>query len=192
MHGFDPVCNRYKALQKRLNNIDQCVDIDEYNRFIDIYQYHCYLCGEVFTARNPPTFDRINNEHGHSLSSCKIACASCKTIRKPNYNHITCLRIPLAKYCKEYHLSTTVSTRNEYQFWLYAIIVELSFVLQRVNIADETCVNCDKYYFETKKLINYDTPHVITNSLNPSSFLSLLHSIQSVYLSYHVNARLID
>ena len=115
MKNLDPICDKYKSLKKQLRNLDQCVDVDDYKRFIAMYNHqdHCYLCGEAFTEANPPTLDRINNDLGHSLSNCKLACASCNTLRKRDDDRITRLRIQMSKYCKAHHLPTTVTARSE-------------------------------------------------------------------------------
>ena len=82
MKYIDPVCDKYKALKQQLHDLNQCVTSNDYDEFVAIYHHqdHCYLCGEAFTQTNTPTLDRINNSIGHSLSNCKLACASCNTL----------------------------------------------------------------------------------------------------------------
>ena len=137
MKYLDPICDKYKALKQQLHDLIQSVTSNDYTEFIAMFnnQNNCFLCGEAFTESNLRTLDRINYSIDLSISNCKLSCASCNTLCKRDDDHITRLRIQLPKYCKSNHLPTTVSTRSEYQLCRRAILVGLSIVLHRINIA---------------------------------------------------------
>ena len=97
--NLDPICDKYKLLEKHLRKLIQYIDVDDIRRFIAMYNHHdrCYLCGEAFTETNPPTLDHINNDLGHSLSNCKPTYASYNYICKHNNDRIIWIRIQLSK-----------------------------------------------------------------------------------------------
>ena len=173
---------------KQLRNLDKCVNKDDYKEFLKMYDNSCcHLCGEHFTPTNRPTLDRIDNDIGHELSNCKLACAECNKLRKRDDPKITSLRINLKKYCKINHLPTLINDEEEYYSLRNNITGGLSNVMHRYNIKGETHIN--KFRFELNKgIISYDTPNVMThivgvdfNSLYPSSFSSTKHDFNKYH-----------
>ena len=142
----------------------------------------CHLCGEHFTDSNKPTLDRINNDLGHELSNCKLACSSCNSLRSYKDDKITRLRIQLKKYCKLNQLPTTLTNEREYFDLREGITGGLSMVMHRLNLRGITKINRFKYNDESNKVISYDTDNVMShdvgvdfNLLYPSSFSSTFH-----------------
>ena len=80
-------------------DLDKCVSVDDFESFMKMYNDpllgKCHLCGEHFTYYNKPTLDRIDNEIGHELRNCKLACEVCNKIRSNSDLEVTRLRIQL-------------------------------------------------------------------------------------------------
>lgn len=129
---------------------------------------NCCLCGEAFIETSPPKLDRINNSICHTQYNCKPACTSGNTLHKQNNDLITKLHIRLVMYSEGNNLPTTVATISEHQ------------LCRRLNISGVTHINLNIYNIESKKVINYKTPNIIThmfgfnfNSIYPLLFSSI-------------------
>ena len=192
-------CDSYYYQDERFNklnpnkpqrDLNQVVSEDDFNEFIKLYNNpstgKCHLCGEHFTNHNKPTLDRIDNDIGHELSNCVLACASCNQLRNRSDDKVTRLRIQLNKYCRLHKLPTTISNEKEYYDLREGITGGLSMVMHRKNIRGVTHIN--KFKYENQKVISYDTPNIVShvvgvdfNSLYPSSFSSNYHE----FIPYH-------
>ena len=177
-----------KKTQRNLNNV---VDDSDFEAFMKMYNDtntgKCHLCGEHFTNSNKPTLDRIDNEKGHELDNCLLACAECNKLRSRGDDKVTRLRIQLIKYCRLHKLPTTISNENEYYDLREGVTGGLSMVMHRQNIRGVSHINKFKYIPASEKsgpkVISYDTPNVVShvvgvdfNSLYPSSCSSNYHS----------------
>lgn len=187
-YNQDSKFNLTHPKNKQLRNLDKCVNKDDYKKFLEMYNDSCcHLCGEHFTPTNRPTLDRIDNDIGHELSNCKLACAECNKLRKRDDPKITSLRINLKKYCKINHLPTLINDEEEYYSLRNNITGGLSNVMHRNNIKGETHIN--KFRYELNKgIVSYDTHNVMThivgvdfNSLYPSSFSSTKHDFNKYH-----------
>ncbi|WP_289705092.1 hypothetical protein, partial [Bacteroides acidifaciens] len=143
----------------------------------------CHLCGEHFTHTNKPTLDRIDNNKGHQIDNCLLACAECNRLRQRDDDKITRTKIQLKKFCKLHHLPTLITDEKEYYNLRENITGGLSNVLHRVNIRGQTLINKLKYDAVNDRIISYDTSNIVShvagidfNSLYPSSFSSVKHS----------------
>ena len=183
-------CSNYYYQDSKYNNshpndlrdLDKCVCDDDYDKFIEKYNKSkcCYLCGEMFTNKNKPTLDRVDNNIGHEFDNCELACAECNKLRSREDANITRLRIQLKNYCKLHNLPTLITDEDEYRSLRDNIVGGLSNVMHRVNVSGETHIN--KLYYEHNKVISKDTDNIITkiigldfNSLYPSVFSSKQH-----------------
>lgn len=184
MSCCDKITDEYKRLQSKLRDLSKCVCTNDFKDFMKLYNENgvCYLCGEHFTESNKPTLDRINNDKGHELDNCKLACAVCNRLHNRNDEKITRLLIQLNKFWKINHLPTTLTNKTEYKLLRESIFGGLSIVFHRVNISGLTHINLNRYDSATNKIINFDTGHIIThiigsdfNSLYPSSYSSIKH-----------------
>ena len=184
---YDQDCKYNSKHTDNLRNLDNCVDDDDYDKFIEMYNNpetgKCYLCGEHFTYDNKPTLDRIDNNIGHEFSNCRLACELCNKLRSNNDDKITRLRIQIKKYCKLHHLPMTISNEKEYYRLRNGITGGLSNVMHRVNIRGKSTIH--RFEFDKQNNTGYDSDtgnvisHVIGidfNSLYPSSFSSMKHS----------------
>lgn len=142
----------------------------------------CHLCGEHFTYDNKPTLDRIDNNKGHQIDNCLLACAECTRLRQRDDDRITRTKIQLKKFCKLHLLPTLITDEKEYYSLRENITGGLSNVLHRVNIRGETLINKLKYDAINNRVISYDTSNVVShvagidfNSLYRSSFSSVKH-----------------
>ena len=165
-----------------LRNLDKCVCENDYDKFIKKYNKSkcCYLCGEMFTNKNKPTLDRVDNNIGHEFDNCELACAECNKLRSREDANITRLRIQLKNYCKLHNLPTLITDENEYRSLRDNIVGGLSNVMHRVNVSGETHIN--KLYYEQNKVISRNTNNIVSkiigldfNSLYPSVFSSKQH-----------------
>ena len=84
---------KFKYSKSPLHDLDRCVCSDDIDEFMKIYndkelcKYH--LCSEYFTYKNRPTLNKINNDIGHELSNCKLACEVCNRLRSKNDPQVT-------------------------------------------------------------------------------------------------------
>ena len=183
----DQKYNQTHATKPR--NLEKCISVDDYDKFLKIYENSCcHLCGEHFTNTNKPTLDRINNDIGHELENCKLACAECNKLRKRDDPKITRLRTQLKKFCKLHHLPTLINDEQEYYSLRNNITGGLSNVQHRYNIKGETHINKFRYDAVNNKVISYDTQNIMThvvgvdfNSLYPSSFSSTKHDFNKYH-----------
>ena len=172
-------------------NLDKCVSESDYERFVKMFnecEHCCYLCGERFTTENKPTLDRINNDIGHEITNCKLACVECNKLRSREDADITRLRIQLKQYCKLHNLPTLINDDDEYRTLRDGIVGGLSNVGHRVNIKGETKINKLHYDEENNTVVSRDTNNIQTgiigldfNSLYPSCFSSTTHE----FIRYH-------
>ena len=177
--------------KKPQRDLTKCVSENDFEAFMKMYddpnKGRCHLCHEHFTYQNKPTLDRIDNNKGHQIDNCLLACAECNKLRKRDDPKITALRIQLKKYCKLHHLPTLINDEREYYSIRNAITGGLSNVMHRVNIKDETHINKFRY-IDNKGVLSYDTSNVQShvvgidfNSLYPSSFSSCKHEFNKYH-----------
>ncbi len=172
-----------------MRNLDKCISVSDFDEFMKMYNNGCcHLCKEHFTNVNKPTLDRIDNDIGHELSNCKLACVECNKLRKRDDPKITSLRIQLKKFCKLNHLPTLINDEQEYYSLRNNITGGLSNVQHRYNIKGETHINKFRYDAINNKVLSYDTPNIMThvvgvdfNSLYPSSFSSTKHDFNKYH-----------
>ena len=179
---FNKKCQQYKDQDIKANrDISKNLSDSDYEQFKEIYTERCYLCNEKFTNTNPPTFDRINNKHSHTLDNIKFACKYCNSVKADDDENIAKLKIQLRKYCLKYDLPMTLCKHDEdaYKIIRNGITGGLSNVMHRVNIKGSTKINKFKYNEDNKTVISYDTNNLMThvlgidfNSLYPSSYSS--------------------
>ena len=168
---------------KTPRDLSLTVTDDDWDAFMKMYDNSkCHLCGEHFTWDNKPTLDRIDNNKGHEISNCKLACSVCNCLRSDNDEKVTRLRIQLKKYCLLNGLPMTISNEDEYYDLRNAITGGLAITMHRYNIKGETKINHFHYDSDTAKVHSIDSDNVVThvfgidfNSLYPSAFSSNPH-----------------
>ena len=108
-----------------------------------------------------------------------IACKECNVLRGKRDYYEARLLVQLKNYCLGHHLPMTLNDEDACNIIREGITGGLSIVHHRINIKDETHINHLKFELENRRVISYDTPHVMThvygtefNSLFPSSFSS--------------------
>ena len=173
-------------------NVSKCVSDKDFDEFMKMYndpdKGKCQLCREHFTDSNRPTLDRIDNDIGHELSNCLLACAECNTLRKRDDEKVTRLRIQLIKYCRLNHLNTTNSNRDEFHEFRRGMVGGLSMVLHRDNRRGITKINRLKYDEVNNKVISYDTQNIVTNVMGTdanSLYPSVRSSNYHPFIKYH-------
>ena len=177
---------------KPLRDLSKCVSEADFDAFMKIYEDpelgKCHLCGEHFSWTNKPTLDRINNEIGHELSNCKLACEVCNSLRSADDDKVTRLRIQLKKFCKVNHLPMTITNEAEYHRLRAGITGGLSNVMHRVNLRGETCITRLHFDEEANKVVVRYTDNVVShvvgvdfNSLYPSACSGNWHSFNKYH-----------
>lgn len=179
---FERKCKQYKDQDVKANrDVSKNISEEDYDQFSKIYTPRCYLCNEKFTNTNLPTFDRINNNHSHTIDNIKFACKYCNSVRADSDENIAKLKIQLRKYCLKYDLPMTLCKNDEeaYKVIRNGITGGLSNVMHRVNIKGSTKINKFKYDIDNKTVVSYNTDNIMThvlgidfNSLYPSSYSS--------------------
>lgn len=121
--------------KKPQRDLTKTVTEEDFSEFMKLYNDpengKCHLCGEHFTYSNKPTLDRINNDLGHELKNCLLACASCNQLRNRTDEKVSRLRIQLKKYCHLHSLPTTIANEKEYYDLREGITGGLSMVMHR-------------------------------------------------------------
>ena len=138
----------------------------------------CYLCNSRFTAKNKPTFDRIDCSKPHTKANIKFCCEFCNKFRGNRDADEMRLLIQLRKFCLKNNLPMTMSNEEAIKIIRKNITGGLSNVHHRVNIKGQTHIN-KLLYLGDGEIVSYDTPYIMThvcgtdfNSLYPSSFSS--------------------
>ena len=86
-------CDNYRKQDEKHNqtkenkrDLTKCVSEKDFDAFMKLYESNetgkCHLCGEHFTHTNKPTLDRIDNNKGHQIDNCLLACAECNRLRQ--------------------------------------------------------------------------------------------------------------
>jgi hypothetical protein len=182
-------CDGYdKQDLKRKMNIDNNVKDYDFNAIAKklAYQHHrCYICKRRFTAKDAPTFDRIENYKPHTLSNIKLACCACNVLRSRRDPDITKVKVQLRNFALKYNLPTSLTNEDTIKQLEGAKYGGLTNVMHRVNIAGETHIS--KFRYKERKVISELTEYVLTHILGidfNSLYPSVMASIKSLLIRY--------
>ena len=177
---FEKLCKGYVDQDtKAKRNTSYNISVKDYNEIKKMFEKdpHCWLCGQIITEGMTLSFDRIDNKKPHTTDNIKFSCKECNVLRGTKDPCEARLLIQLRNYCIENNLPMTLKNETACEIIREGITGGLSIVHHTVNIKGKTHINHLKY--ENKKVISYDTEHIMThvcgtdfNSLYPSSFSS--------------------
>ena len=103
----------------------------------------CWSCKCVFTWKDKPTLDRINNEFGHSKSNVRLACCYCNCYCSNCDAEMQNFYIQLKRFSELNNLTYSIDNPTIIQKLFDAIAGGLSTVHHRINKSDKNYItNC--------------------------------------------------